>query len=53
MSNIIYKDEGYKIQGAIFEVYKEIGSGLSGMFGKRNVNTKNTFYLTAPFGVEL
>ncbi len=28
MSNIIYKDEGYKIQGAIFEVYKEIGSGF-------------------------
>ncbi len=28
MSNIIYKEEGYKIQGAIFEVYKEMGSGF-------------------------
>lgn len=27
MSNIIYKDESYAIQGAIFEVYKEMGNG--------------------------
>ena len=25
---IIYKEEGYKIQGAIFEVYREMGSGF-------------------------
>jgi GxxExxY protein len=25
---IIYKDESYKIQGAIYEVYKEIGPGF-------------------------
>ena len=28
MPNIIYKEESYKIQGAIFEVYKEMGSGF-------------------------
>jgi len=29
MTNIIiYKEESYKIQGAIFEVYKEMGSGF-------------------------
>ena len=27
MSNIIYKKESYLIQGAIFEVYKEMGNG--------------------------
>ena len=27
MSDIIYKDESYAIQGAIFEVYKEMGNG--------------------------
>ena len=27
MSNIIYKEESYLIQGAIFEVYKEMGNG--------------------------
>lgn len=27
-SEIIFKNESYKIQGAIFEVYKEIGSGF-------------------------
>ncbi len=27
MSNIIYKEESYAIQGAIFEVYKEMGNG--------------------------
>jgi len=27
MSNIIYKDESYAIQGAVFEVYKEMGNG--------------------------
>ncbi len=25
---IIYKEEAYKIQGAVFEVYREIGSGF-------------------------
>lgn len=28
MPNIIYKEESYKIQGAIFKVYKEMGSGF-------------------------
>ncbi len=28
MTDIIYKSESYKIQGAIFEVYKEMGSGF-------------------------
>ena len=27
-AKIIYKEEGYKIQGAFFEVYKELGSGF-------------------------
>ena len=27
-SNLIYREESYKIQGAIFEVYKEVGSGF-------------------------
>ena len=27
MNNIIYKEESYLIQGAIFEVYKEMGNG--------------------------
>lgn len=27
-NDIVYKEESYKIQGAIFEVYKEIGSGF-------------------------
>ncbi len=26
--NILYKEESYEIQGAIFEVYKELGSGF-------------------------
>ncbi len=28
MNNIIYKEESYLIQGAIFEVYREMGSGF-------------------------
>ena len=28
MADIIYKDESYLIQGAIFEVYKEMGGGF-------------------------
>ncbi len=28
MEEIIYKDESYKIQGAVFEVYKEMGNGF-------------------------
>ncbi len=28
MADIIYKDEVYTIQGAVFEVYKEMGSGF-------------------------
>lgn len=28
MMDIIYKDESYKIQGAAFEVYKEMGNGF-------------------------
>ncbi len=28
MVDIIYKNESYKIQGAIFEVYKEMGNGF-------------------------
>ncbi len=28
MSDIIYKDESYKIMGACFEVYKEMGCGF-------------------------
>ena len=28
MTDIIYKNESYKIQGAIFEVYKEMGHGF-------------------------
>ncbi|MDC9728236.1 MAG: GxxExxY protein [Methyloprofundus sp.] len=32
-SSILYKDEGYKIQGAIFNVYREMGSGfLEGVY---------------------
>ena len=27
-SKILFKEESYAIQGAIFEVYKEIGSGF-------------------------
>ena len=28
MEKIVYKDESYKISGAIFEVYKELGPGF-------------------------
>lgn len=28
MSEIIYKDESYRIMGACFEVYKEMGCGF-------------------------
>ena len=28
MSEIIYKEESYAIQGAIFEVYRQMGSGF-------------------------
>lgn len=28
MTDILYKDESYQIQGAIFEVYKELGAGF-------------------------
>ncbi len=28
MPSIVYKDESYKIQGAIYEVYKEMGNGF-------------------------
>ena len=28
MSDIIYKDESYAIQGAVFEVYREMGGGF-------------------------
>lgn len=28
MTNIVYKSESYKIQGAAFEVYKEMGNGF-------------------------
>lgn len=28
MTDIVYKSEAYKIQGAVFEVYKEMGSGF-------------------------
>ncbi len=28
MSKIIYKEESYKIQGAVFEVYREMGCGF-------------------------
>ena len=27
-NNIIFKDESYLIQGAIFDVYREMGSGF-------------------------
>lgn len=27
MSNIIYREESYLIQGAVFEVYKGLGNG--------------------------
>lgn len=30
---IIFKDECYQIQGAVFEVYREMGSGLLVNFG--------------------
>lgn len=28
MTDILYKSEAYSIQGAIFEIYREIGSGF-------------------------
>lgn len=28
VEKILYKDEGYAIQGAIFEVYRQMGSGF-------------------------
>ena len=28
MIELLYKEEVYKIQGAIFEVYKELGTGF-------------------------
>ena len=28
MTELLYKEEVYKIQGAIFEVYKEVGKGF-------------------------
>ena len=28
MTELLYKEEVYKIQGAIFEVYKEVGTGF-------------------------
>jgi hypothetical protein len=28
-SDLLYKDESYRIQGAIFEVYREKGSGFA------------------------
>lgn len=28
MTDIVYKQESYQIQGAIFEVYREMGSGF-------------------------
>ncbi|KAA0221549.1 GxxExxY protein [candidate division KSB1 bacterium] len=46
MGEILYKDEGYAIQGAIFEVYREMGCGfleavyqecLAKEFSRRNV----------------
>ena len=28
MTELLYKEEVYKIQGAIFEIYKELGTGF-------------------------
>ena len=28
MTDILYKDESYRIQGAVFEVYREMGCGF-------------------------
>ena len=28
MTELLYKEKVYKIQGAIFEVYKEVGTGF-------------------------
>lgn len=52
MSNIIYKDESYAIQGAIFEVYKEMGNGyLEAVYQECleiELATRNISFLSQP-----
>jgi GxxExxY protein len=52
MSNIIYKDESYAIQGAVFEVYKEMGNGyLEAVYQECleiEFNTKNIPFISQP-----
>ena len=37
ITELLYKDEVYKIQGAIFEVYKEVGTGLEEELSLSNI----------------
>ncbi|MCF6270304.1 MAG: GxxExxY protein [Melioribacteraceae bacterium] len=52
MSNIIYKEESYAIQGAIFEVYSEMGNGyLEAVYQECleiEFETKNVSYISQP-----
>jgi len=52
MSNIIYKEESYLIQGAIFEVYKEMGNGyLEAVYQECleiELETKNISFVSQP-----
>ena len=52
MSNIIYKEESYAIQGAIFEVYKEMGNGyLEAVYQECleiEFNNKNIPFISQP-----
>jgi len=52
MSNIIYKEESYLIQGAIFEVYKEMGNGyLEAVYQECleiEFETKNISFVSQP-----
>lgn len=48
MSELIYKDESYKIVGVLFEVYNNLGSGFSEIVYKDAIeyefNTRNIKY---------
>lgn len=51
-NKILFKEESYAIQGAIFEVYKEIGSGfLEPIYQEcllRELNFRNIPFLAQP-----
>ena len=46
--SIIYKEESYAIQGAVFEVYREMGCGfligISRMLGEGNDKQESSIY---------